>query len=41
MELTRELSGLLRGGDESFENFDLGWYDSAPDPRTGESPGSA
>ena len=38
MELTRELSGLLRGGDESFENFDLGWYDSAPDPRTGESP---
>ena len=37
-ELTDELSTLLHGGRESFEGFDLGWYDSAPDPRTGESP---
>lgn len=37
-ELTQELSGLLHGGQESFESFDLGWYDALPDPCTGESP---
>ena len=37
-ELTDELSTLLHGGQESFERFDLGWYDAAPDPVTGESP---
>ncbi len=37
-ELTDELSTLLHGGQESFERFDLGWYDAAPDTVTGESP---
>lgn len=37
-ELTAELSSLLRGGDESFESFDLNWYDRARDPRAGASP---
>ena len=31
-ELTRELSGLLRHGDESFERFDLSLYSDKPDP---------
>lgn len=31
-ELTRELSGLLRHGDESFERFDLSLYSDQPDP---------
>lgn len=30
-ELTRELGTLLKNGDESFERFSLGYYDSAPD----------
>lgn len=29
-EMTRELSGLLRHGDESFERFDLSLYDEQP-----------
>ena len=37
-QLTQELSSLLRGGDESFENFDLDWYDTAADPIAGASP---
>lgn len=36
-ELTSELSVLLRGGDESFEKFDLTLYGEEPD-ETGESP---
>lgn len=35
--LTRELGVLLKNGDESFENFDLTYYDDVPDS-TGESP---
>ena len=35
--LTRELGVLLKNGDESFESFDLTYYDDAPDS-TGESP---
>ena len=31
-ELTRELSGLLRHGDESFARFDLSLYSDQPDP---------
>lgn len=37
-ELTAELSSLLRGGDESFDNFELSWYDTARDPKAGASP---
>lgn len=29
-ELTKELGTLLKNGDESFERFDLGYYDGAP-----------
>ncbi|MDR2665119.1 MAG: ATP-binding protein [Oscillospiraceae bacterium] len=32
------LSSLLRLDDESFETFDLGWYDDKPDSHTGVSP---
>jgi DNA replication protein DnaC len=32
------LSSLLRLGDESFETFDPGWYDDAPNEHTGVSP---
>ncbi len=35
VELTRELSGLLKNGDESFEHFDLSLYSDTPDPITG------
>lgn len=38
MELTKELSSLLRGGDERFESFELDWYDPVKDPKTGASP---
>jgi len=37
-ELTRELSGLLRHGDESFERFNLNLYSDVPDPLRGPSP---
>lgn len=37
-ELTAELGTLLRCGNESFSTFDLGLYDTAPNPKTGESP---
>jgi DNA replication protein DnaC len=32
------LSNLLGLADGSFETFNIGWYDDAPDPRTGVSP---
>ena len=37
-ELTKELSGLLKNGDESFENFDLSLYPDVTDPVTGQIP---
>ena len=37
-ELTKELSALLKNGDESFENFDLSLYSGEPDPETGRIP---
>ncbi|HIT30473.1 MAG TPA: ATP-binding protein [Candidatus Scatomorpha stercoravium] len=33
--LTRELSGLMRDGGESFENFRLDFYSAEPDPALG------
>lgn len=41
LELTRELSGLLRNGDESFENFSLDYYPDTPDPVSGCIPREA
>ena len=40
-ELTEELSGLLRHGNESFEHFDLSLYSDRPDPATGIVPRKA
>jgi DNA replication protein DnaC len=42
MDLYREeqrqsLSNLFKLGSETFDNFDLSWYDDAPDPVTGVS----
>ncbi len=37
-ELTKELSGLLKDGDESFDNFDLSLYPDIPDPISGQIP---
>ena len=37
-ELTRELSALLRQGDESFERFNLSLYDTKLDPQRGVAP---
>ena len=37
-ELTKELSGLLRHGDERFDRFDLTLYSELPDPGRGISP---
>lgn len=37
-ELTRELSGLLKDGGESFDGFRLDYYSTAPDAVTGVSP---
>lgn len=34
-ELTKELAVLLRSGDESFENFDLGYYSDRYEPSQG------
>ena len=39
-EQRRELSGLLKLGEETFDHFDLSLYDDAPDPATGISPRS-
>ena len=36
-ELTKELSGLLRDGEESFERFDLGLYPDTPEEASGIS----
>ena len=41
MELTKELSGLLRSGDESFDNFNLDYYPDTPDPVSGCTPREA
>ena len=40
-ELTKELSGLLRDGDERFERFDLSLYPDTPEEASGISPRSA
>lgn len=40
-ELTRELSGLLREGDECFQRFDLSLYPDTPEESSGVSPRSA
>ena len=40
-ELTKELSGLLRHGDESFEHFDLRFYSEEVDPARHISPRKA
>ena len=37
-EKAKDLSALLRLGDESFGSFDLGLYSDRPDPATGISP---
>ena len=37
-EQRKELSSLLAGGNESFDNFDLMLYDDKPDPKTGINP---
>ncbi len=37
-ELTKELSALLRQGDESFENFNLSYYSTIVDPVRGVAP---
>ena len=41
MEMTRELSQLLRSGEESFERFDLSLYSTLPDPAHGVVPREA
>ena len=40
-ELTKELSVLLRSGDESFERFDLSLYPDTPEQESGVSARSA
>ena len=40
-ELTRELSSLLKSGNESFENFDLSLYPSSPESGNSWSPRDA
>ena len=37
-EQKEELSGLLKLGEQTFDAFDLDWYDDTPDPSTGISP---
>ena len=39
-EQKKELSGLLKLGEETFDSFDLDLYDDKPDPDTGISPRS-
>lgn len=36
-EQRTSLSNLFKLGSETFDNFDLSWYDDAPDPKTGVS----
>ncbi len=40
-EMTKELSGLLRDGEESFDRFDLSLYSDLPEPNSGISPRTA
>ena len=40
-ELTKDLSSLLRNGNESFEQFDLSFYSDEPEPESGMSPRQA
>ena len=40
-ELTKELSALLRNGNESFEQFDLNYYSDQPEAESGISPRQA
>ena len=40
-ELTKELSALLRNGNESFEQFDLNYYSAQPEAESGISPRQA
>lgn len=40
-ELTKELSGLLHDGEESFDSFDLSLYPDTPEETSGVSPRSA
>lgn len=37
-EQKKELSGLLKLGEQTFDAFELDWYDDTPDPATGISP---
>ena len=37
-EQSRELSALLNLGEQTFDTFDLDYYDDEPDPKTGVSP---
>ena len=39
--LTRELSALLKNGDESFDHFDLSFYPDTPEPESGIIPRKA
>ena len=41
LEITKELSGLLKNGDESFDNFDLNYYSDIPEPESGCIPREA
>ena len=41
LEMTKELSGLLKNGDESFDHFDLSFYPDVPDPDSGCIPREA
>ena len=38
MQLKASLSSLLKLGNETFDNFDLSWYDDTYDPELGMSP---
>ena len=40
-ELTKDLSALLRNGNESFDRFDLNYYSDQPEPESGISPREA
>ena len=41
LEITKELSGLLKNGDESFDNFDLNYYSDNLEPESGCIPREA
>ena len=41
LEITKELSGLLKNGDESFDNFDLNYYSDILEPESGCIPREA